>query len=485
MNKVLPIANVFGIMQMLFSLAYFMPILTSIIYTDGTFLYFVEAMGINAGFGFFLWLSTHRFKRELKPRDGYILVTLAWAGMAGFATVPLLLGIPDLDFTKAYFETMSGLTTTGATALTGLDNLPPSINLWRHELNWLGGMGIIVLAVAILPLLGVGGMQLYKAETPGPMKDSKLTPRITETAKSLWMVYFGITVLCIICLKVAGMSWFDSINHAFAALGLGGFSTHDDSVGFFKSPVIEGVLIVFMMIAGMNFATHFLAWHNLSFKPYLRDIEAIMFVGLTVLSCLGIAAYIWHKGVYPEYLTALRYVSFNLVSIATDCGFANTDYGKWPIFAPLWFLFLSCVAVSSGSTGGGIKMIRTLILTKQATRELEKMIHPNICNPIKIGGAVIPSEIAVSVLGFIFLYFMSIVGATFVLMGLDLDFISSFTGVIACINNAGPGLDKVGPASNYGVLTIPQIWVFTIVMLLGRLEVFTLFVLFTPQFWRK
>jgi trk system potassium uptake protein TrkH len=380
---------------------------------------------------------------------------------------------------------MSGLTTTGATVLTGLDNLPQAINLWRHELNWLGGMGIIVLAVAILPLLGIGGRQLYKAETPGPMKDSTLTPRITETARNLWLVYLGITIACIVSLRIAGMSWFDAVCHAFAAMGLGGFSTHDASVGYFNSPAIEFVLIIFMLLAAMNFATHFLVWREKSLKLYLHDKEGLATVAVVLASCVGIAFYLWWQGTYPSFWTALRHASFNLVSVATDCGFASDDFNKWPIFAPLWMLFLSCISASSGSTGGGIKMIRTIILFKQAGREFRKLLHPTAVNPMKVGGTVIPNNIVFSVLGFIFLYFMSVVTLTFALLISGLDFISAFSAIIACINNAGPGLGVVGPASNFGVLTDFQTWICTLAMLIGRLEIFTLLIIFTPRFWQR
>jgi len=390
-----------------------------------------------------------------------------------------------MSFTDAFFETMSGLTTTGSTIMTDLDHAPPAINIWRHELNWLGGMGIIVLAVAVLPLLGVGGMQLYKAETPGPMKDSKLTARIADTAKALWLVYFSITVLCIVLLNQAGLSWLDSICHAFAALGLGGFSTRDASVGAFDNPMVEFVLIVFMVIAAMNFATHFVAMRGRDLRAYWQDVEARGVVGLIVTSCFGVALYVWLEGTYEDYPTALRHVSFNLVSMATDCGFASQDFDKWPIFAPLWMLFLSCITASSGSTGGGIKMIRTLILAKQANRELTRLIHPAVVNPVKVGGSAIPNNVVIAVLGFIFLYFMSVVMLTFVMILSGLDFMTSLGAVVASINNAGPGLNKVGPATNYAVLTDFQTWVCTFTMLLGRLEVLSLAVVFTPQFWRK
>jgi trk system potassium uptake protein TrkH len=487
MHKILPVINIFGKVLMAFSFCYLLPIIVSFIYEEDSRKYFIKAMFINASLGYLLWLTTRQFHRELKTRDGFLLVVSTWVGIAAFSTLPLMYVIPELSFTDAFFETMSGLTTTGATVLSGLDNLPKAVNFWRHELNWLGGMGILVLVVAILPLLGVGGMQLYKAETPGPMKDSKLTPRITETAKNLWLVYFGITLLCIISLRIAGMNWFDSVCHAFATMALGGFSTHDASVSFFNSVPIEIVLIIFMLIAALNFATHFLALRSRSFSVYKADIEGLMFLKVIFSSILAVALFLFLSGTYPSFWTALRHVAFNLVSIATDCGFMSVNYGddKWPIAAPLWMLFLSCVAASSGSTGGGIKMIRTMILYKQGQREMVKLLHPAIIDPLKVGEQVIPNNVVFSVLGFIFLYFICVLSLTFLLMGSHLDFISSFTAIIACINNAGPGLGVVGPANNFGGLSDFQTWVCTLAMLLGRLEIFSLLIIFTPAFWRK
>lgn len=485
MKRPLSLARVFGLMLMVFSITYLLPIATAMIAHDGTALLFVEDMFFTFGAGAGLWLTTREFRYEIKSKDGFLLVVLAWTGMAAFATFPLVSYIEGISFTDAYFETMSGLTTTGATVLTGLDHLPPAINLWRHELNWLGGMGIIVLAVAILPVLGVGGRQLFIAETPGPMKDSKLTPRITETAKNLWLVYASITLACILCLKLAGMSWFDAICHAFSTMGLGGFSTHDASIGYFNSPAIEAVLILFMVIAGMNFATHFMAIRARSFKIYRHDMEVLPYLILLIGSCLGIATFLFTQGTYGEFLTALRHASFNLVSVATDCGFASVDFNQWPLFAPLWMLFLSCILVCTGSTGGGIKMMRTLILMKQSQLQMLLLTHPTAINPLKIGRIVIPSEIVLSVLGFIFVYFMSVVALTLLLILSGLDFVSSFSAIIACINNAGPGLNIVGPASNYASLTDFQTWVCSIAMFLGRIEIFTALIIFTPTFWRK
>jgi trk system potassium uptake protein TrkH len=484
MRRVLPILHVLGLVILIFSFTMLLPLAVAFTWRDAALSAYDEAFLITFISGLLIWLFTRHNKSELQTRDGFLLVVLVWAALPAFAALPLLYYLPGLSFTDAYFETTSGLSTTGATVLVGLDALPPSINLWRHFLNWLGGMGIIVLAVAILPMLGIGGRQLFKAETPGPMKDSKLTPRIADTAKSLWLVYAAITLACILALKVAGMSWFDAICHAFAAMGLGGFSTHDASVGYFDSLAIEAVLIVFMLLAAMNFATHFMAYRSRSLQVYRGDPEVLPMLGLVVVSCIGSALYIWQAGTYPSYWTALRHVSFNLVSLATDCGFASTDFNQWPIFVPLWMLFLSCITASSGSTGGGIKMIRSLVMFRQSQRELQRQIHPTAVLPIKLGGIAISNQVVFAVQVFVMLYVVSIVAMTLILVASGLDFLTSFSAIIACINNAGPGLNQVGPATNFSVLTDFQTWVCTFAMLLGRLELMTVFVLFTRTFWR-
>lgn len=485
MMRSLTVIHALGMMLILFSLTYLFPVIASLIFQDGTLVDFVWAMLMTFLSGALLWYVTRRFKGELSVRHGYLLVVVMWTAIPAFATLPLLMVLPNLSFTDAYFETMSGLTTSGGTVLTGLDTLPPAINIWRHELVWLGGMGIIVLAVAIMPLLGIGGRQLYKAETPGPMKDSTLTPRITETARSLWLVYLGITLACIASLKLAGMNWLDAVCHAFSAMGLGGFSTHDASIEYFHSPLIEFVMIVFMLLAVVNFATHFLVIREKSFRPYLRDVEGSSSIILLLVSCVVVALFLWWQAVYPSFWTALRYASFNLISIATSAGYANTDFSLWPIFAPLWMLFLSSIGASSGSTGGGIKMIRTIILFKQAGREFTKILHPSAIAPMKIGGAIIPNNIVFSVLAFIFLYFMTVVILVFAMLISGLDFLTAFTAVLASINNVGPGLGQVGPASNYSGLSDFQTWLCTFAMLVGRLEIITLLIIFSPKFWRR
>jgi trk system potassium uptake protein TrkH len=479
-----PTLRVFGVLLMGFALTMLIPLTLSWYWQDGASSDYDEAFIFTLGSGLVLWLLTRREKRDLKVRDGFLMVAMVWTLLPVFACLPLMLQI-GMSFTDAYFEAVSGLTTTGATVLSDLDKLPPSINLWRGLLVWFGGMGLIVLAVAILPLLGIGGRQMFKAETPGPMKDSQLTPRLTHTAKGLWVVYAAITVACILSLHWAGMNWFDAVMHSFSTMGLGGFSSHDASFGFWDSPAIEAVTIVFMLIAGINFATHFLAVHGRSLKPYRNDPEIYWFLAITVGSVIGIAIYLYVLEVYPDFGTALRYSAFNVVSIATTTGFANTDYNLWPIFAPLWMLFLCSFATSAGSTGGGIKMIRAIILYKQVYRELVRAMHPNAIWPVRVGGSVVPQNILTAVLAFGFAYMCIIVALTLLMAFSGLDIVSAFSAVVASFNNTGPGLNKVGPATTFEILTDFQTWVCTAAMLLGRLEIFTLLVVLTPAFWKK
>jgi trk system potassium uptake protein len=483
-DTLLPVAHVFALVMMVFSVTMLAPLIMAVWQMDPALWAFVLSAVATFVLGALLWLGTRSFKRELKTRDGLMLVALTWVALPAVAGFPLWSYLP-INFTQAYFEAASGLTTTGGTVLSGLEFLPKSINLWRHLLSWLGGMGIIVLAVAILPMLGVGGMQIYRAEMPGPMKDSKLTPRIGQTAKLLWTVYAGLTAACIVFLRFAGMDWFDAVCHGFSALSLGGFSTYDASIGHFNSLPIEMVLTLFTVLAALNFATHYLAWSQRGVLAYFRDAEAKAILGVLAASCIGVALFLWLKGNYSSFPTALRYTTFNLVSIATDSGLHTQDYSRWPIFAPMWMMFLSCIVASSGSTGGGIKMIRTLVLAKQAHRELNQLVHPNMVRPLKVGGTIIANRVVFAVLAFVFLYFMSIVTLIFLQLASGLDFMTSFSAIIACINNAGPGLGLVGPGSNYGVLDNFQTWVCSAAMLLGRLEVFTILVLFTPTLWRK
>jgi len=484
-RSLFPVLNVLGFVVMLFALTMLVPLLFALIGGDQALNAYDEAFLLCLGFGALLWFFTRRFKRELQPRDGFLLVTLVWTALPGVATLPLLLHLPGLSFTDAYFETMSGLTTTGATVLTGIDQLPLSINVWRHLLIWLGGMGVLVLAVAILPLLGVGGSQIYKAETAGPLKESKLTPRIAETAKGLYAIYLAISLACFLCFRWAGMTWSDAFMHMCSVMGLGGFSSHDDSFAFFNSPRIEMVGVVFMLLAGFNFSMHFLAWRRRTLRVYWHDVESKAYVGVVLGTSVFIAAFLEWRGVYPDFLTALRYSLFNTVSIATTTGLSSTDFNKWPTLAPILMLFLCCFSTCAGSTGGGIKMVRAIILLKQAAREFVRILHPPVVNAVRIGELVIENQVIFAVLAFMLIYGGTIVACTFLLLLTDLDVVTAFTAVIACINNTGPGLNEVGPATTYQGLSDFATWVCTFAMLVGRLELMSVLVLFTPAFWRK
>lgn len=484
MTRFAPVYRALGMIIMLFGLTMLSPLVVSYVTNDGAQTAYDEAFALTLLCGAFLWYRYRRCKRELNIRDGFLMVVLVWTVLPAFAAIPFMLQL-GISHTDAYFEAVSGLTTTGSTVLSNLDTLPMSINLWRHQLVWVGGMGLIVLAIAILPLLGIGGRQMFKAETPGPMKDSKMTPRIAETAKGLWMVYLGVSIACIAGYRWAGMTWFDAICHGFSTMGLGGFSTHDASFGYFNSLAIEFVAIVFMLIAGMNFGTLFLAVSGRSIRPYLRDPEAGWFLGVTLLSILIVAIYIWKDGAYPDLDTALRHSAFNVISIATTTGYASVDFALWPIFAPLWMLFLSSFVTSAGSTGGGIKMMRALLLYKQVFRELLRAMHPNAVYNIRIGGQVAPQSILFAVLSFGFMYMVSIVSLTLLMAFTGLDIVSAFTAIVASVNNTGPGLGVVGPSTTYAVLEDFQTWICIFAMLLGRLEIFTLLVVLTPAFWRK
>jgi trk system potassium uptake protein len=482
---VLRVAYVLGLLLASFALSFALPVLCSLITGDGLWPKFLLAAACVAGAGLALAAATHRRRRELRSRDGFLLVTLGWLLLSGAAALPLLLTLPGLSFTGAYFEAMSGLTTTGSTVLTGLDALPPSVNFWRHSLEWFGGLAIIVMALAVLPLLGVGGMQLYKGQAPGAAKDERLAPRITETARSLWLVYTVITVAGIVALRICGMSWFDAICHAFSAVGLGGFSTHDRSIGYFDSPAIELTLIALMLIAALNFARHFIALKRLSLETYEVDPECRAMFAILSVSVVGIAALLTWHGVYPGFMTALRHSAFSVISQATTSGLTTEDYQSWPVFAPYWMLFLSCIVCSTGSTGGGIKMFRTLLLARQAGRELKLLIHPAAMAPVRIGGRPIPDRVGHAVLAFIFLYFMTAVAFTFALLLTGLDFDAALTAAVASINNTAHGFGPPGGIHNFHSLSAVQTWICTAAMLLGRLEIFSVIVLFTPAYWRK
>ncbi len=484
MHRFFPLLRVFGALLIGFSLCLAVPMGVSWFVGDGAETAFDEAFIATLMTGLLLFLGLYRENREMKVRDGFLLVVLVWTILPLFACLPLWLHL-DIGFADAYFEATSGLTATGATVLSGLDSMPLSINFWRTFMHWIGGMGVVVLAVAILPLLGIGGRQMFKAETPGPMKETSLTPRIAETAKGLWGVYLIFTIACGFSLWGFGMEPWDALMHAFTTMGLGGFSSKDASLGHFNSLEIELTVMGFALLSGINYATHFMALHTRSTKPYRRDPEAPYFFGVLAASILILTLYLLALGVFDQFTAALRYVAFHSISLATSLGLATMDYGQWPFFAQVWMLFLGSFIACSGSTGGGIKMIRAMILYKQVYRELLRAMHPSAIWPVRIRGAVVSQNVLSGVMAFGFIYMVSIVSLTLIMSGTGLDIVTAFSSVVACLNNTGPGLNLVGPATTYAVLNDFQTWICTFAMLLGRLEILTLLVVLMPAFWRK
>ncbi len=478
------IQRIFGLFLMLFSVSMLPPALVGVLYGDGGEHAFVQGFGWSIIAGFAVWFPVRNQRRELKLRDGFLVVMLFWFVLGVFGAVPFVLSeTPLMTVTDALFESMSGLTTTGATVLTGLDDLPHSVLFYRQQLQWLGGMGIIVLAVAVLPMLGVGGMQLYRAETPGPMKDTKLTPRIKETAKALWYIYLGLTVACTVAYWAAGMNSFDAIGHAFSTVSIGGFSTHDASMGYFLSPVIELVAVVFMLLAGMNFALHFVAWRSFSFKPYVLDPEVKAYFYVLLTAAVISSAYLYFTRTIPGLGNAVHHGVFQAVSIGTTAGFTTTEYFNWPGFLPVMLLFISFIGGCAGSTGGGMKVVRFLLLLRQGMREILRLIHPNAEIPIIVGNKAMPPRVLDAVWGFFAAYVATFSIMLLILMSTGLDQVTSFSAVAACMNNLGPGLGQVG--ANYAGISDLAKWVLMFAMLLGRLEIFTLVVILTPAFWRR
>jgi len=469
---------------MLFSITMLPPVLVSFIYDDGARSSFVLAFVVTLVTGLVFWLPVYRSRRELRLRDGFLVVVLFWTVLGLFGALPLVM-YEDLgmSFTDAAFESISGLTTTGATVITGLDNLPHSILYYRQQLQWLGGMGIIVLAVAILPMLGIGGMQLYRAETPGPMKDSKLTPRITETAKALWYIYLGLTIFCALAYWLAGMNGFDALSHSFSTIAIGGFSTHDASIGYFNSNLIETVAIVFMLLAGMNFALHFVSWRSFSLKPYIQDSEVRFYLSILLVISIFTSAYLYFSGAISDAGDAIHHGVFQTVSIGTTTGFTTTGYAAWPGLLPVLLLFISFIGGCAGSTGGGMKVIRFLLLLKQGIREITRLVHPSAQIPVKVGRKAMSDRVINAVWGFFAVYVAMFTIIMLSMMATGMDQITAFSAVAACMNNMGPGLGDV--AAHYGDVTDTGKWILCFAMLLGRLEIFTLLVLLTPTFWRR
>ncbi|HWP94569.1 MAG TPA: TrkH family potassium uptake protein [Gammaproteobacteria bacterium] len=478
------VQHVLGLLLMLFSLWMLPPAGVAWWYRDGDTAHFLTSFAITFAAGALLWFPQRRLKRDLRLRDGFLIVALFWFALGTFGAMPLVLAPhPQMSFTDAVFEAVSGFTTTGATVLTGLDALPPSINYYRTQLQWLGGMGVVVLAVAILPMLGIGGMQLYRAETPGPGKDAKLTPRITETAKALWYAYFVLTAACVVAYWLAGMTLYDAICHAFATLSTGGYSTHDASMAYFKSPLIEALAIVFMVLGATNFSLHFLAFRNLSVRPYVDDVECRAFILLLFVFGSVVGGVLYLSGGYGDPGEAALKGLFQVVSLMTSTGFTTADYTVWPGMLPVLLILVTFIGGCGGSTGGGMKVVRIYLLYKQAAREVIRLIHPSAELPVKVGDKAVEPRVVDAVWGFCFIYIAVYVAMMLLVIAAGNDQVTAFSAVATCINNAGPALGKV--AANFTALDDFSKWVCIFAMLIGRLEVFTVLVILTPAFWQK
>ena len=477
------IQRIVGALLMLSGLMMLPPAAVGGFYDDGSWLAFLQAAGMLGVLGTAIWWPVRNRNFDLRIRDGFIVVVACWMVMGLSGALPLLLSDnPVMTLTDAVFESMSGLTTTGATVLTGIDFLPKGILFYRQQMQWLGGMGIIVLAVAVLPMLRIGGMQLYRAETPGPMKDNKLTPRITETAKALWYLYLGLTVICALSYWLAGMSIFDAVCHAFSTVAIGGFSTHDASIGFFNNPVIEIIAVAFMFFSGINFALHFIAWRRATMAPYVGDPELKAYVIILAIGTVICTFSLYLSGTYEQPLQAFRYGLFQAVSIGTTTGFATDAFYLWPVSLPLLLLIMSCVGACAGSTGGGMKVMRVLLLYLQGLREITRLVHPNAVTPIKLGNRSTSEKVILSVWGFFSLYVACFCVMSVMLTSFGVDLVTAVSAVISCMNNLGPALGQAG--ANYTDMATPAKWVLSLAMVMGRLELYTLVVLFTPVFWR-
>ena len=477
------IARVLGLLLMIFSLTMLPPILVAVLYGETTSSTFAIAFGITLAVGLVFWLPSKQVNADMRTRDGFLITVCFWLVLSPFGALPLMLTEAlNLSFINALFESVSGLTTTGATVISGLDDLPKSILYYRQQLQWLGGIGIVVIAVAILPMLGVGGMQLYRTETPGPMKDSKLTPRIRETANVLFKIYLALTAVCALAYWLAGMSGFDAISHSFSTVSIGGFSTHDASIGFFDSSAIMAICAFFMVISGINFALHFHVWHDRKISHYWSDPEARMYIYLLIGGVAITCLYLYYSGTYG-WSESIRQGGFHLISIMTTTGFTTDNFSAWPTFLPFFLVFLSFFGACAGSTGGGIKIGRMLILGQQCIREIYRLVHPNALLPIKIQNRRIPSRVADAIWAFFGAYLAIFYLMVLLLLASGLDYVTAWSATAASLNNLGPGLGEV--AINFADLNGFAKWVLCWGMLLGRLEIFTLLVLFTPTFWKN
>ncbi len=476
------VLKIVGILFLLFSFTLLAPLTISYFSKDGSFIVFLSSFLLIAMTGVLIWFPVRKNRQALRARDGFLTVAAFWMSLALAGSMPFFLS-PDLhiSFTNSFFESMSGLTTTGATILTGIDDLPLSIKYYRQQLQWLGGMGIIVLAVAVMPMLGIGGMELYRAEMPGLNKDSKLTPRIKETAKALWYIYLGLTVVCATAYWAAGMSVFDAITHSYATVAIGGFSTHDDSFGAFDSVGIMYVGVIFMILAGMNFALHFRAIHKLNYRVYFNDNELKVYLCILLVATVLVCTVLVFGDQFESTIESIHHGIFQVVSTATTSGFTTTNFSTWPLFLPALLLAVSIVGGCTGSTAGGLKVVRVMLLYKQGRRELYQLIHPNALLLIRLNNVPLEDRVVHSVWGFFSLYAVSFVVLSLVMLGTGVDLVTAYSTVTACINNLGPALGDA--ALNYADLGNASKWVLAFTMLIGRLELLTILILLFPSYW--
>ncbi len=477
------VSKTIGLLLMIFSFTQLPPILVSYIQNDGEIATFITAFVFTFVGGLIFWFPCRQSRKDFKIREGVLIVVCFWLVLSLFATTPFLLtdSIGYLSFSSAFFESMSGLTTTGATVIDNLDQLPKSILYYRQQLQWLGGMGIIVLAVAILPLLGVGGVELYHAESSGISKD-RLTPKLRQTALMLWKIYIGLTIVCALSYMLAGMDIFDAIGHSFSTVAIGGFSTHNESIGYFNSCQIEIVAMIFMLLAGVNFSLHFVTWSNLSINHYWKDSEFKAYAAIITAVIIVVVLLLIANNQYDSYLESIRHGAFQAISIATTTGFASQKFSSWVPVIPTILIIMSFVGACVGSTGGGIKVVRVLVMFRLGIREIKKYIHPNAQVNVKLNHSNLAERTLTSVLGFFSLYIISFVLILTLLMLTGMDQVSAFSSTAASMNNLGPGLGSV--AENYSSVSDTAKWILSISMLIGRLEVLTLIALFHKSFWR-
>jgi trk system potassium uptake protein TrkH len=481
------ILRILGLLLVFYSLSMLPPMAVSLIYDDDFLPAFVIPFLLMSGGGLGLWFSSRQPIRELQLRDGFIITVIFWVALSLISALPFLFE-ENITLHQAVFEAVSGFTTTGATAFAHLESFPKSLLYYRQQLQFLGGLGVIVLAIAVLPILGIGGMQLYRAEAPGPMRDDKLTPRLAHTAKALVYVYVGLNALCALAYHLAGMNWFDAIGHSFTTVSTSGFSPYDTSLGYFAAyPWVDIVAIVFMLLGSLNFAVHYLALHrfNFSFQHYWKDTQTRVFLGMTAVLVMIIALTLFLHGTYDSFLTSLRHAAFQLVSLMTTTGYTTQDYILWPVFLPVLVFGSGFIGGCVGGTTGGIKIMRIILLYKQGAREILRLIHPNAVIPIRIGTTPVSTTVAEAVWGFAFLYMASLLVSGMLMMAVDsqMDILTAFAAASTCLNLMGPGLGDV--ASNFSKVSDGALWLGSFTMLLGRLEILSVLVLFSPAFWYR